>query len=185
MLLVQNVSTAQCQETFRCELALTVIGLRDKNCVLSHARTSLQAYYVQLNPILMSTGAKAALFEEIERAQQVDSPGVPEKDPRLATILQVRGQCLLRMQLVTSFIGFCWSFGSWFDIGACHLQTRPLPVRFEDASQFKHKPRQQHPLYQTSSNNYGQARPNQSQLPQQWHGMRVNAHLRPRFISEK
>lgn len=61
------------------------------------------------------------------------------------------------------------------DLGVCivQLQTRPLPVRFEDATKFKHQPKKQHPLYQTSSNDYGQQKPNQSQFPQQWHGIQA------------
>ena len=32
--------------------------------------------------------------------------------------------------------------------------------------------RKQHPLYQTSNNSYGARKPSQSELPQQWNGVR-------------
>lgn len=52
------------------------------------------------------------------------------------------------------------------------LNRRPVPDHLRDAMAFKHRPRQQHPCYTTSSNAYGQKKASQSELPQQWNGVK-------------
>ena len=59
-------------------------------------------------------------------------------------------------------------------------QTRPLPERFEDVQQFRHKPVKQHPMYRTSNNQYGVVKPSQEELPKSWHGVTVSAAPRRR-----
>ena len=39
-----------------------------------------------------------------------------------------------------------------------------LPLRFADASIYRHRPRTQHPVYQTSNNAYGLKKPSQQQV---------------------
>ena len=48
--------------------------------------------------------------------------------------------------------------------------ARRLPERFMDAASFGHKPKKQHPVYQTSSNAYGLKKITQQEMPMTWAG---------------
>ena len=47
-----------------------------------------------------------------------------------------------------------------------------MPERFTDASLWRWRRKQQHPVYLTSNNDYGAKPPSQQMLPPSWHGVK-------------
>lgn len=46
-----------------------------------------------------------------------------------------------------------------------------VPERFSDAAKFRHKAKEQHPVYRTSNNDYGRKAPGQMDMPMNWNGL--------------
>jgi hypothetical protein len=51
-----------------------------------------------------------------------------------------------------------------------HSQAGTLPDRFADATLRRHNPRAQHPVYQTTNNDYGLKKPTQVEMPDTYAG---------------
>lgn len=47
-----------------------------------------------------------------------------------------------------------------------------MPERFTDATIWRWRRKQQHPVYMTSNNEYGAKPPSQQMLPPSWHGVK-------------
>mmetsp|Transcript_14019 Transcript_14019/g.16985 ORF Transcript_14019/g.16985 Transcript_14019/m.16985 type:complete len:512 (+) Transcript_14019:62-1597(+) len=63
-------------------------------------------------------------------------------------------------------------YDSFLEAKLENKRASELPVRFTDASLISHKSKAQHPVYTTSSNEYGHKLPSQQEMPMKWHGIR-------------